>query len=232
MNTEILISKLTAFSLTRQEAAIYITLCKNDCLTGYEVAKQTGISRSNAYSSLKSLVDKGAAFIIEGDSKKYTIVPIDEFCNNKIRNLYEDRDFLINNLPKKRSFEEGYVTINGDENIKNKIHTMMEQTKLRLYISMNSDLLDCFRDDLIKAVKRNIKISILSEKDFDIEGVITYITNDKKNQIGVITDSKRVITGDYGFGKESSALYSEHKNFVTLFKDYMANEIKLVKKDY
>ena len=38
---------LMHFNLTRQEATLYLLLLKAGRLTGYEAAKQTGISRSN-----------------------------------------------------------------------------------------------------------------------------------------------------------------------------------------
>ena len=51
-----LIDGLMQFGLTRQEASIYICLASNRELSGYEVSKITGISRSNVYSALASLV--------------------------------------------------------------------------------------------------------------------------------------------------------------------------------
>ena len=47
--------RLMEFGLTRQEASIYQCLLTEGKVTGYEVAKQTGISRSNAYNSLASM---------------------------------------------------------------------------------------------------------------------------------------------------------------------------------
>ena len=38
---------LMEFGLTRQEATIYLNLMERGMQTGYEVSKQTGISRSN-----------------------------------------------------------------------------------------------------------------------------------------------------------------------------------------
>ena len=78
------IELLMYFNLTRQEATIYITLYKEGEVTGYEVAKKNGISRSNTYASLASLVEKGAAYSIEGNAMRFTAVPIEEFCTNKI----------------------------------------------------------------------------------------------------------------------------------------------------
>ena len=71
MNRTSLIDEITQFGLTRQEAQIYLCLIQNAELTGYEVAKSTGISRSNTYSALAGLVEKGAAYLLEGVSSKY-----------------------------------------------------------------------------------------------------------------------------------------------------------------
>ena len=66
------IERLMEFGLTRQEAGIYGCLISEGKTTGYEVAKQLGISRSNAYNSLASMTEKGAAYLVEeGTTKKY-----------------------------------------------------------------------------------------------------------------------------------------------------------------
>ena len=52
MENNVFTERLTEFGLTRQEACIYECLLMEGKTTGYEVAKQIGISRSNAYASL------------------------------------------------------------------------------------------------------------------------------------------------------------------------------------
>ena len=82
--------RLMEFGLTRQEASIYQCLLTEGKVTGYEVAKQTGISRSNAYNSLASMTEKGAAYLVEeASTRKYVPVPLNEFCKNRIRKLEE-----------------------------------------------------------------------------------------------------------------------------------------------
>ena len=79
-----IVERLMHFNLTRQEATLYLLLVKAGRLTGYEAAKQTGISRSNTYTALAGLVEKGAAYIMEeGKVTRYTPVAPEEFCNNK-----------------------------------------------------------------------------------------------------------------------------------------------------
>ena len=73
------VERLMDFGLTRQEAGIYECLLREGKTTGYEVAKQLGISRSNAYNSLASMTEKGAAYLVEeGTTKKYVPVVLDE----------------------------------------------------------------------------------------------------------------------------------------------------------
>ena len=82
--------RLMEFGLTRQEASIYQCLLTEGKVTGYEVAKQTGISRSNAYNSLASMTEKGAAYLVEeASTRKYVPVPLNEFCKNRVRKLEE-----------------------------------------------------------------------------------------------------------------------------------------------
>ena len=83
---------LMQFALTRQEALIYMALTTDGAMTGYEVAKQLGISRSNCYTSLASLVEKGAAYLLEDTATRYVAVKPEEFCGNRIRMLEELKD--------------------------------------------------------------------------------------------------------------------------------------------
>ena len=57
------IEYLMHFGMSRQEATVYLRLIEAGKQTGYEIARDTGISRSNAYASLAAMVEKGAAYL-------------------------------------------------------------------------------------------------------------------------------------------------------------------------
>ena len=116
-----LIDGLMQFGLTRQEASIYICLASNRELSGYEVSKITGISRSNVYSALASLVEEGAAYLLEGETNKYTSVDVEEFCKNRIRHLTETMDNLKQQMPQIVNNCEGYITISSHKHIMDRI---------------------------------------------------------------------------------------------------------------
>lgn len=62
------IEYLMHFGMSRQEATVYLRLIEAGKQTGYEIARDTGISRSNVYASLAALVEKGAAYLVEEDA--------------------------------------------------------------------------------------------------------------------------------------------------------------------
>lgn len=223
-----ILERMMLFGLTRVEAGIYMCLFKNGELTGYEVAKQTGISRSNVYSGLSGLADKGAAYLIEGISSKYVAVPIEEFCENKIRNMKRDKEFLMRNMPAVPAVGEGYITIEGAGNIRNKILTMLETAKQRIYLSAPESFIQGIKPELLGIVHRKIKLVLITDKDVGIEETIQYITEKKENQIRLIIDSLFVLTGDIEGEKSDTCLYSGQKNFVNVFKESLRNEIRLI----
>jgi HTH-type transcriptional regulator, sugar sensing transcriptional regulator len=223
-----IVDLLTQFNLTRQEASIYLTLLSEGGLNGYEVAKITGISRSNTYTSLAALVEKGGAFIIEGSTTKYTPVPIEEFCDNKIRKLHEKKQDLIKSIPQKRDEVEGYITIKGKSHILNKMRNMILEAKERVYLSVTEQILECILPEIKNAIDRGIKIVLITNVPFYLEGAEVYFAEKSQQQIRLIADSTNVLTGDIDDGEYSTCLYSKKKNLIDLLKDSLKNEIKLI----
>ena len=146
--TSSLIDNLIAFNLTRQEATIYVEFLNHGEMSGYEVAKETGISRSNVYSALQSLAEKGALYLIEGETTKYTPVPINIFLKNTLTELQNKAQLIEETAPKKRENSEGYITILGSKNIKNKICQMLKETKERIYMMLDKEILFCFINEI------------------------------------------------------------------------------------
>ena len=224
-----LIEGLTHFNLTKQEATLYVLLLKEGYLTGYEAAKQTGISRSNTYTALAGLVDKGAAYVLEeGKVTRYTPVPPEEFCSNKIDRLKEIKDKVLNQLPDLKNDAEGYITIKGELEIINKLRNTVRQAEARIYVSANRRVMELLRKELMDALARGLKVVIISDEKFTLPEAICYGTDKQTEQIRLIADSQTVVTGDLEDEENSTCLYSCKRNLVDLFKEALQNEIKLI----
>lgn len=223
-----LVDGLMEFGLTRQEAYIYIELVKSGSLTGYEVSKNTGISRSNTYTALAGLVDKGAAYMTESTAARYVPVDTKEFCNNKLEHLKKLSTQVVAAMPPKQHKSEGYITIEGRKHIEDKIRNLLNETEKRVYISLDYEFLKNYEDELIRLVQAERKVVIITNQKMNIAGAIEYITgNIHDGQIRLITDSQNVLTGDI-VDDYSTCLYSDKKNLVDIFKEALSNEIKLI----
>lgn len=222
------IESLMTLQLSRQEATIYTLLFSEGPLTGYEVSKLSGISRSNTYTALAGLVEKGAANIIEGTATKYTPVAAEEFCDNKVREISRIKEFLKANLKRRAEDTEGYITIKGKKHILDKMRYIIKSAQERVYISVSREILGEVLDELKEAVYRKIKVVVITSPPFSLSGAIIYLTEKEQEQIRLIADSTVVLTGDLADSNHSTCLYSKKKNLVDLFKEALKNEIKLI----
>lgn len=228
MEEAALIDKLMLFGLTRQEASIYLCLATNKELSGYEASKITGISRSNVYNALASLVEEGAAYLLEGSTNKYIAVDVEEFCNNKIRHLQKIKDELVRDMPKNNADCEGYITISSHKHIMDKIHYMLASVQYRVYVSMPVEFLEKCRADMEYLIERGKKVVLIVNEEVVFPGAIIYVTDKKEPQIRLIVDSEYVLTGDMSGSPADTCLYCGQKNFVNVFKESLKNEIKLI----
>jgi HTH-type transcriptional regulator, sugar sensing transcriptional regulator len=219
---------LMRFGLTNQEARVYCTLCAEGEMTGYEVAKATGISRSNVYTALAGLVEKGAAYLSEENVTRYMPVPAKEFCDSRIAALQRDRDELIRVLPARVEDTEGYLTIVGETNILARMRAMITGAQMRIYASMSAQIMERVRPELEDALARGLKVVLITEKSFTLEGAVVWYSEKKQRQIRLIVDSSCVLTGDLDDGEYSTCLYSRKKNLTDLFKEDLKNEIRLI----
>ncbi len=220
---------LLEFGLTRQEATIYHTLLIHGEATGYEIAKLTGISRSNTYNALAGLVEKGASYVIEGQVTKYTPVMVEDFSANSIRYLTALREKLIASAPKPVVESEGYITIKGKKHVMNQLKNMLQNVEYRVYLSAGKELLLSVKKELSTLIKNGKKVVIITDEPvLELEGATVYQCDTKIQQFGLIIDSQEVLTGESVQGENTACLYSKNNNFVAVYKEMLSDKIRLI----
>lgn len=226
---------LGAFGLTRLEAQLYQALFVEGPLNGYEAAKSTGISRSNAYTALASLVDKGAAWLVDGNPSRYTPVPVAEFTGNRIAGLERKRDRIIASMPERATSVGGYVTIRGDGHIRDRLRNLVSGASERVYLACHADLLSTLRDELEAHLAAGKKLVVITSSEAVLPGGETerltgaevHVREGEWREIRAIADSRFVLTGELSSGSNATALFSDEPNLVELIKSALRNEITL-----
>lgn len=220
---------LMQFGLTHQEAKLYIALHGTHAMTGYELAKATGISRSNTYAGLSNLVEKGGLYMIDGKPVRYQAVALAEFCECVIHRLQVVQNQLQEEMPKLLEQDQEYITIRGHQNIRSKIEYMIRHTENHIYIVMDQNLLYGFYNELLNLLSQEKKVVIISDQAIqDLPGASVYCSKQTHATLQVICDSKIAITGDLDETQTCTCLYSCKKNLIDLLKDAIRNEMKLI----
>lgn len=213
---------------TKHEAALYLTLCREGDLTGYEAAKLANIPRSNAYLALAGLVDKGAALRIDGDASKYSAVPPRELVFNLRKTLEEAYRSIEEGITVQEAVREPYFTIAGRKNVIDKMSYMISHAAERIYISTSPRELLLVEEDLRGAAERGLKVVIITEQGYSLDNTIIYRNKKEPGQIRLIVDTAHVLTGELNESSGSTCLYSKNRNLVQLIKDSLTNEIRLI----
>lgn len=223
-----LLEALSKIGFTRHESVLYVTLCQEGELTGYEAAKISGLPRSNVYLALAGLVEKGGAYISEGEVTRYIPVPTAELVANTRRQMEEILDYLEKHIPERKTSFEPYITITGKTQIVNKMKNIISQARERIYLSVAPRELELVIDELTEAVGKGLKVVIITTPPFKLDGAIIHYTDKQPGQIRLISDSTNVLTGDISDEAGPSCLYSRNKNLIDLIKNSLTNEIKLI----
>ena len=58
---------------------------------------------------------------------------------------------------------EGYITIEGESNISNKIHNLLDETEERVYLSCSYLYLSEFQEELMKLEQQGKKVVIITD---------------------------------------------------------------------
>jgi HTH-type transcriptional regulator, sugar sensing transcriptional regulator len=216
---------LVETGLTGQESALYVALCREGQLTGYEAAKVSGISRSNAYHALSALVEKGAAYRIEGDPASYAPVPPKDYARNVKRRMDGVLSRLEEALPEAREPSAPFLSVQGRGRIIEKMRNMIDDTRLRIYLSMAAEELGIVRGELEAAYDRGVKVVVITDGSLP-RGARGYERKKRPGQVRLISDTEHVLTGEIGV-EGGSCVYSRNPALIRLIKDSLTDEMEL-----
>jgi HTH-type transcriptional regulator, sugar sensing transcriptional regulator len=219
---------LAQTGLTRQEAALYVALCREGQLTGYEAAKVSGISRSNAYHALSGLVEKGGAYRIEGEPASYAPVPPTEYVRNVRRRIDAVLAEVEKSLPQAREPSAPFLTVRGRERVVEKMVNLIRDTRLRIYLSMGSGEIGIIKGELEAAAARGVKVVVITDGEVRPKGAQCLTRQKRPGQVRLISDTQHVLTGELS-PDDGSCVYSRNPVLVQLIKDSLTDEMELIK---
>ncbi len=158
------VTLLQELGFSEYEARAYQALLQHSPVTGYELAKDSGIPRPNIYPVLQKLEARGAATrIATDDTVRYVPVPPEEFLkriDDHFQSTLDATAPVLKTLAQPR--EADYIlNIQGYSNLLAHARSLIHNAKAGLLIALWPDEARALTDDLAQAETRDCKITTL-----------------------------------------------------------------------
>lgn len=229
------------FSLN--EAKVYVTLLQNKALNGYEIAKLSGVSRSLVYDVIERLLNKGFIIKSEGAINYYVALDynktLEKIDNENHKNLL-NAESKLKLLSKKENDNEFIFNIRGFDKFIDKAKERILLAKREISLSIWKQDFALLKDDLLKAIKRGVKVYIFSFEDIilDKAEIFSYKVKDASNlfpyrRISLIIDNNDTFIGE-NIGDKSVSIYTKNQAISSLAIDEIVLNIfwfKLIEKN-
>lgn len=232
-----IISLMQSIGFTQYESQVYLALLKQSNVTGYELAKLSGVPASKIYPILNRLIDREVIQAIDIEPKKYIPQPPDEILSRMRSDYSTAFDVLDEKLQHIYSEEESASNhiwnISGREVIIRKVIDFINESIDHLYLSVWDEELDEISKALLLAKDHGVKINIVH-----FGNRLLGIENEYKHgrehsirierggrRIALIVDDKKVILGHFSEDGSSNAAWTINKGLVLLAKDYIIHDI-------
>ncbi|HPO49136.1 MAG TPA: helix-turn-helix domain-containing protein [Spirochaetota bacterium] len=237
-----LVESLVSLGLTNNEARIYLYLVKKPNSNGYEISKNTGISRSLVYGGLEKLKNGGFLEVSKSVASSYVIKPIEELEYDISKSVERSIQNLKKNLllltPEKE--EELFFTITNKKNQLKKMSFLVKNAKKSLYISAGTRELEWIKKDLFN-LKENVEVHIFSFTNIDeySRKFKTYSRNmefsfiqsennlkDNRRILIVKDEEEMLLCGGRNFD-EQAAIYTKNKMMVQFATEHFMHDVKI-----
>lgn len=237
MNPDAVIEQLSRLGFSQPEARAYLALLGKSPVTGYEVAKNSGLSRGQIYETLGRLESSGAAQrTLDG---KYVAVPFREFAHDKlatVRDAIKEVEQALPQLSETRG--EAALIVYGYANLLLRALEIVQGAVHNVFLACFPPELEKLADELIAAKARGVDVNVLSYGDCDVEGLQTVQhhgifvvrTGNGGRSFHIVADRHAGMMGVVReIEEETSSLWSRNEYFCTSVMKYIAADMSILR---
>jgi sugar-specific transcriptional regulator TrmB len=232
------VDKLVRIGFSEYEAKAYVALLRENPVTGYQLAKLSGVPRSMIYEVLGKLTARGAAMTLRKEgSTQYAPIPADEFLDQ----LRREHEQLVTSLKDDLTILDAtsdleYVwSIEGHENVMAKAEEMIDQAEDRIYLSLLPATFSALRSAVEKAIARGVRVVVYSTEDLDLPGgrVIATPVPEEANErveglwLVLVVDGQEVLIGELLNENQARASWTGSPLFVFVAEHHLRTDLYL-----
>lgn len=233
---------LSKLGLTQNESRIFLYLAQNPGSNGYEISKNTGISRSLVYGALEKMRTNGVIELTQTKSSSYLLKPLPEIretVNQGIGQAFDELEHQLADM-KPLPADELFVTIQDRMQQYAKLAYMIKNVQKVLFISAGINELEWIRKDLLR-VPSSVAVHIFSlsklsnfPPHFQLhskgmeESFIQSLGNLKARwRILMIKDRSEMMLCGGDEQHSGTAIYTKNNMMVTFATEHFVHDVKI-----
>lgn len=230
---------LKNLNFTEYEAKAYLALLEESPLTGYAVAKNSGVPRSKIYEVLESLVLRGDIFVSYGNTPQYIPVPAKELIRNrrlKAEEAFEQAEKSLVKFEQSSNDRENIWNITGRNEILDKVKACILSAEKRVLLEIWEEEFNELESELRQAANKGVTITIITYGEIESDFARVYhhdmsreITEEYDGRWIVFSgDDAEVVAGIVSLDKDSRAAWTMHVGLVMPITEVMIHDLYLM----
>lgn len=230
---------LKNLGFTDLEAKCLHVLAESGTQTGYEIAKQLGVSRSNVYSALQKLAEKGAVLTSHGEPTHYQSVPIEEIGERVEAELQASIRYVKEHMPKQGAHRSEYFSLEGDAKVLDRIRTELKKAKEEVLCDLWAQEAQQLKEELRKVPTQGVRLLVSTIGDTSLPSGVQQFSHKRDamwnerngRKFTLLIDRKLAIVGTRGGDEPTLAMLTEHPAMVELllnsfWRDVVIHELQ------
>jgi sugar-specific transcriptional regulator TrmB len=236
-----ILSHLQNLDFTQYESRAYLALLKQGQVSGYELAKNSGIPASKIYAVLNKLLEKEVIIALDSEPVLYSPIPPDDIISRLKGSYQRTFDALssgLNEIYQNELPEDDYIwNLSGREEIMHRIIEFIGNAKESIYLSVWDEEVTELEAILREAHARGVKMSIVhfGEAHLDIGEEYRHGREHQIRQqrgarrIALEVDGQKVILAHFSENGSSDAFWTNNKGVILLARDYIIHDIYTIR---
>lgn len=193
---------LRALGFSAIEAEAYVALLRESPATGYRLSHAIGKPTSNTYKAVQSLMDRGAVFVDDGESRLCRAVPPAELLAALERQFQRNKRRAADALAavEETSGDERVYQVTTVESVWERARALLAEARVLALLDVMPAAFDVLRDDLRATAARGVEVwaKVYSEAS-RTPGVETLSADDPDGvlafwpgcQVSLVVDARR-----------------------------------------
>lgn len=231
-----LIHHLRVLGFTEMESKMLVVLAEQGTMSGYEVAKRLGVSRSNVYAALQKLVDHGFVLHSKGEPSLYTVLKVEELTRIIADQMQESIRNVESLMPKQANDRTEFFSLDSERKVIERLRQELNRAKQEIIVNVWAEEATLVRDELEVAEKRGVKVlwSFVgkdAEPRKSQQKLLFGVPEDAEHVVGrkfsIVVDRRWCMLGMRAAGQPTKALFTEHPALRELLLNHFAQELVL-----